>query len=120
MTNAIATPDIDEPYGQSIAVRCPHAPGVAVMVELETRRGERLQRLSCGTCGRGWWECDGSVIDLDQAVDRMRQLAHGLHKRRAPVKETECRKARPDAEREDPWSWELSGRVEFVRELAYS
>jgi hypothetical protein len=69
--------------------RCPHAPDVTVMVELEGVQGERLRRFSCGICVRGWWESEDSVIDLDEAVGRMRELAHSLHKRRTPSRATE-------------------------------
>ena len=65
--------------------RCPHAPVVSVMIELEGVRGEHLQRFSCGSCARGWWESDGLPIGPDEAVDRLREVAHGLYKRRTPV-----------------------------------
>lgn len=59
-------------------VRCPHAPDVTVMVAFDDARGERLQRFSCGICRRGWWESDGEVIGLDEAVEKMRELAREI------------------------------------------
>jgi hypothetical protein len=67
---------------QVAATRCPHAPDVTVMVAFDGSQGERLQRFSCGICRRGWWESDGGFIDLDEAVEKMRVLAQGLHARR--------------------------------------
>ena len=64
--------------------RCPHAPDVTVMVAFEGARGERLQRFSCGICRRGWWESNGCFIGLDEAVEKMRELARELHARRLP------------------------------------
>ena len=54
------------------------------MVAFDDARGERLQRFSCGRCRRGWWESDGGVIGLDEAVEKMRELARELHARRLP------------------------------------
>jgi hypothetical protein len=72
-------------------VRCPHAPDVTVMVAFDDARGERLQRFSCGICRRGWWESDGGVIGLDEAVEKMRELAREIHARRlsAPAPEVD-------------------------------
>jgi transposase-like protein len=68
------------------AARCPHAPIVSVMVELKGASGEHLQRFSCGKCVHGWWESNGELLDQDETVDKMRELAHGLYKRRTAVK----------------------------------
>jgi len=74
---------------QVAGARCPHAPDVTVMVAFDDARGRRLRRFSCGICRRGWWESDGGVIGLDEAVEKMRELARELHARRlsapAPV-----------------------------------
>jgi hypothetical protein len=70
----------------SVAARCPHAPVVSAVVELEGARGEHLRRFSCGICERGWWESDGSVIDLDEVLDQMRELGRGLQKCRTQSK----------------------------------
>ncbi len=96
--------------------RCPHAPVVSVMVELEGPRGEHLQRFSCGKCVRGWWESDGALIDLDEAVGKMREVAHGLHSRR-----TSAKRRRPAAEpdvRPPAWSVERSEIERFTRVLS--
>ncbi len=94
------------------ATRCPHAPVASVMVELESVRGEHLQRFSCGICVQGWWESDGAVIDLDEAVGRMKELAHGLHKRRTPAPDE--RPARPPADRQPAWSMDRSDIERFA------
>jgi transposase-like protein len=98
--------------------RCPHAPDVAVMVELEGAQGERLQRFSCRTCRRGWWERDSSVIALRQAVETMMDMAQGLHNRRTPVRASKRRLAQAAVARQDAQTLARSDQERFVRELS--
>ena len=93
---------------QVAGARCPHAPDVTVMVAFDDARGERLQRFSCGRCRRGWWESDGGVIGLDEAVEKMRELARDLHARRlsgpVPVLDlSEAKVGRQSAPVRDSW-----------------
>ena len=56
--------------------RCPHAGTSAAqrMVELDGVQGEKLHRYSCGTCGRGWWESNGTVIALADTLEVMKEI----------------------------------------------
>ena len=94
---------------QVAGARCPHAPDVTVMVAFDGAGGERLQRFSCGICRRGWWESNGGFIGLDEAVEKMRELARELHARRlsGPVPEVDLSVAkvtRQSAPIRDSWS----------------
>jgi hypothetical protein len=56
------------------AARCPHAPQMVAMVELEGTRGGRIRSFSCGACEREWWQNDDEVIDLVEVVQKIRGL----------------------------------------------
>jgi hypothetical protein len=50
------------------------------MVEIAGSRGHHLRRYTCSVCEHGWWEEDGHVIEL---VEALRVMASTGRSRRA-------------------------------------
>jgi excisionase family DNA binding protein len=54
---------------------CPHS-ATAICIDVVGRKsGKRLQMHSCGRCRRSWWKCDGTVIELSEALGIIRDSA---------------------------------------------
>jgi hypothetical protein len=69
-----------------VASRCSHLDHARVMVEIGGPRGYHLQRFSCGLCEQGWWERDGDVIELRDALGLMATTGRSRRaKRVAPL-----------------------------------
>src|ERR1700735_5095135 len=59
----------------SANVPCSHGTTVNCIDVVGGKNGKRLQMHSCGPCRRSWWECDGTVIELSEALGIIRGAA---------------------------------------------
>jgi excisionase family DNA binding protein len=61
------------PAGRSAP--CPHRAAATAISVLRGTNGQQLSRLTCGPCQRSWWESDGNVIELADALALIRDAS---------------------------------------------
>ena len=60
-------------------VPCLHRATATSIGVVRGAQGEDLRRRACGLCHRGWWECDGTVIEFPQAIAVIKGAARVRH-----------------------------------------
>ena len=55
--------------------RCGHATSATAIEVVRKAHGPKLLRHTCGLCHRGWWERDGAVVDVGEALALIKRVA---------------------------------------------